>query len=151
MGYNNCERDVNEPYMVNFTQQSYFCHFFTLHGELHPTIMLLSFHHLNPTSTDSFGPGTHQQAEEGRIGKSSPSSSRVLVRETCSLYQINHFVPVQASFSLLQCAFTITWSKRHKMMVQPVQLHEVPCCSWKNFSGSISDGPFCPPETDLFS
>ena len=24
MGYNNCERDVNEPYMVNFTQQSCF-------------------------------------------------------------------------------------------------------------------------------
>ena len=80
MGYNNCERDINEPYMVNF-------HAFIL------------FSHLNPTSTDSFAPGTHQQAEEGGVDGGRNSIQSLSQRNMLALFRINHFVPVNSSFS----------------------------------------------------
>ena len=43
MGYNNCERDINEPYMVNFTYLSYF-HPFFLTRILHQLTLLHQVH-----------------------------------------------------------------------------------------------------------
>ena len=74
MGYNNCERDINEPYMVGIASpRDYYSY--------------------------KFIPGTHQQAEEGGVDGGRNSIQSLSQRNMFALFRINHFVPVNSSSS----------------------------------------------------